>query len=214
MPARNSRGRSPRTWSVRKTGEQTADVAAGGQRQCLMTLPLPRVSGLESGSAMIMDTERLGWERRQGGRLHSRVALWMVRSSGPGYCSQVAGWRSAISRPQGWSSFRNSRLLHVGVDGTGRKTPLCRHWRQSWHLRLVRGGGKGIVIPCTTGEEGPGMGKRECRSFVDRVTAKALARNQPGVQPNPLCSGRGRKSTWQHIATSAPARARSRADLA
>ena len=26
-----------------------------------------------------------------------------------------------MSRPQGWSSLRNSRLLHVGVDGTGRK---------------------------------------------------------------------------------------------
>ena len=42
---------------------------------------------------MIMDTERRVWERRQGGRLHSHVAFWMVRSSGPGYCSQVAGWR-------------------------------------------------------------------------------------------------------------------------
>ena len=93
MPARDSRGRSRGPGPVQKTAGQTADVAAGGQRQCLMTLPLPRVSGLESGSAMIMDTERLGWERRQEGRLHSRVALWMVRSSGPGYCSQVAGWR-------------------------------------------------------------------------------------------------------------------------
>ena len=42
---------------------------------------------------MIMDTERRFWERRQEGRLQSHVALWMVQSSGPGYCSEVAGWR-------------------------------------------------------------------------------------------------------------------------
>ena len=42
---------------------------------------------------MIMDPERRGWERRQGGQLHSHVAPWMARSPGPGYCSEVAGWR-------------------------------------------------------------------------------------------------------------------------
>ena len=40
---------------------------------------------------MIMDTERRVWERRQGGRLHSHVAFWMVRSSGPGYLLSGGG---------------------------------------------------------------------------------------------------------------------------
>ena len=42
MSARNSRGQSLRAWPVQKTGRQTPDVAALGQRQCLMLLPLPR----------------------------------------------------------------------------------------------------------------------------------------------------------------------------
>ena len=42
MSARNSRGQSLRAWPVQKTGGQTPDVAAVGQHQCLMLLPLPR----------------------------------------------------------------------------------------------------------------------------------------------------------------------------
>ena len=45
MPAKNSRGRSARAFAGQKIGGQTLDVAAGGQRKCLMTLPLPGDEG-------------------------------------------------------------------------------------------------------------------------------------------------------------------------
>ena len=52
-------------------------------------------------------------------------------------------WRDgggAVSRPQGWASLRNSRLLHVTAGRPpGGKTPLFRHWRKCCQHSLVRG---------------------------------------------------------------------------
>ena len=42
---------------------------------------------------MILAAEELAWRRWPGERLYTYVAPWMVHSSNPGYCFQVAGWR-------------------------------------------------------------------------------------------------------------------------
>ena len=61
---------------------------------------------------MIMDTERRGWGRRQEGRPHTSRSGW---SAAPARVTALR-WRdggSAVARPPGWSSFRNSPLLNV-----------------------------------------------------------------------------------------------------
>ena len=52
-------------------------------------------------SAMILAAEELAWRRWPGERLYTYVAPWMVRSSNPGYCFQVVGWRKCRTTARG-----------------------------------------------------------------------------------------------------------------
>lgn len=49
-------------------------------------------SGIVS-SALIRDAERIAWKRWPGHRLFTFVNPRKIRSSNPGYCFQMAGWR-------------------------------------------------------------------------------------------------------------------------
>ena len=94
---------------------------------------------------MIMDTERRFWERRQGGRLYSHVAPRMVRSSGPGHCSQVAGWRKCrpatpgLVEPQKlpvasrwcWSPPGGKRPFSA-TGGNAECSALAKGWRKRY----------------------------------------------------------------------------------
>ena len=52
-------------------------------------------------SVMILYAERYAWSRWPGERLYSYVAPWMVRSSIPDWCFQVAGWRKCRNMSRG-----------------------------------------------------------------------------------------------------------------
>lgn len=46
-------------------------------------------------SAMILEAERLAWQRWPGARLYTYVDAAAVQSANPGYCFKCAGWRTA-----------------------------------------------------------------------------------------------------------------------
>ena len=93
---------------------------------------------------MIMDTKRRVWERRQGGRLHSHVALWMVRSSGPGYCSQVAGLRKCRITTPGLVELQKLPIASRWCWSPGGKRPFSATGGNADSPALPGGGGKGI----------------------------------------------------------------------
>ena len=95
---------------------------------------------------MIMDTERRGWERRQEGRLHFHVALWMVRSSGPGCCSEVAGWRKCRVTTPGLVEPQELPIASRWCwTPPGGKRPFSATGGNGDSSALREGGGKGIV---------------------------------------------------------------------
>lgn len=48
---------------------------------------------LYRSSELILEAEKLAWERWPGERLYTYVNAKKIQSSNPGYCFQVAGWR-------------------------------------------------------------------------------------------------------------------------
>ncbi len=44
-------------------------------------------------SMLILDAERVAWQRWPGERLYTYVKAKAIQSSNPGYCFQMAGWR-------------------------------------------------------------------------------------------------------------------------
>ena len=52
-----------------------------------------RNEGDHTSSTILMSGEMLAWERWPGERLYSYVDPKAVRSSNPGYCFMMAGWR-------------------------------------------------------------------------------------------------------------------------
>ena len=152
-----------------------------------------------------MDAERRVWERRQGGPLHSHVAPWMVRSSGPGYCSQVAGWRKCRLTTPGLVEPQELPIASRWCwPPSGGKRPFSATGGNTDRTALRGGGGKGVVIPSTSGEDGSGTGERECENCADRIRAMALKPHFHGLmseggnassacgQPNWCRKSRGR----------------------
>lgn len=52
-----------------------------------------RNEGAGLSSALILEAEKIAWERWPGARLYTYVNPRKVRSSNPGYCFLMAGWR-------------------------------------------------------------------------------------------------------------------------
>ncbi len=102
---------------------------------------------------MIMDTKRRGWERRQGGRLHSHAALWMVRSSSLGHCSQVAGWRKCRVTTPGLVELQKLPIALRWCWPPDGKRPFSASGGNTDSPASPGGGGKGIVIPDNLREE-------------------------------------------------------------
>ena len=95
---------------------------------------------------MIKDTERRFWERRQEGRLHFHVALWMVQSSGPGYCSEVAGWRRCRLTTPGLVELKKLPIASRWcLPPPGGKRPFSATGENADNSSLRGCGGKGIV---------------------------------------------------------------------
>ena len=62
-----------------------------------------RNEGPRLSSALILDAEELGWRRWPGCRFFTFVDPARVRSSNPGYCFRMAGWRRCgVSRARGF----------------------------------------------------------------------------------------------------------------
>ena len=80
--------------------------------------------------------EPLAWSRWPGERLYTYVAPWMVRSSNPGWCFQVASWRKVPNHvPGGVRAGEAARCLTLLLAAPRRETH-----RDSRH---PRGGGIG-----------------------------------------------------------------------
>lgn len=52
-----------------------------------------RNEGSQLSSWLILEAEKLAWVRWPGERLYTYVNTAAIRSSNPGYCFQIAGWR-------------------------------------------------------------------------------------------------------------------------
>ena len=96
---------------------------------------------------MIIDTERRGWERRQARSAPlPRRALWMVRSSSPGYCSEVAGWRKyGVTTPGLVEPQELPIASRWRWPSSGEKRPFSATGGNDESPALRGGGGKGIV---------------------------------------------------------------------
>lgn len=52
-----------------------------------------RNEGDELSSSLILEAEQLAWQRWPGERLYTYVNPKKIRSTNPGYCFKLAGWR-------------------------------------------------------------------------------------------------------------------------
>ena len=92
-----------------------------------------------------------------------------------------------MSRPQGWSSLRNSRLLHVGVGCHQAENAPFPPLAEMLTAQPCQGVAEKVSRLQAPGNEGPGLAERGCRDFgrtahagvyykhcADEIMAKAL----------------------------------------
>ena len=125
---------------------------------------------------------------------------WRLEWSAPPTRVTALRWRDGggvVSRPQGWSSLRNSRLLHVTAGRPpGGKRPFSATGGNADSSPLPGGGGKGVVIPGTL-EGGTKSGKTRMPELRlvrrRRRLLPVLPRKIMAMMLKATCQGRGNR---------------------